>query len=393
VWSESVGGISLIVGGIIGGGIATTTPIPFAVGAASVRVPMITGMNLSGPSICTNAAVVGSIGDVWFGTVNPAVVIQRTADNLTTTVATVATPECFSQTSSTFRIEQNEFLSGSQGILGTPGPTFWASSITGTTSQPLIMEPNGAVAAAGTVYINPGQGNTLTNTTEQVVELVMPDAVNIIKMCISMTTSNASGGNYVATVRKNEAATALALTVALSTGIGIQCITSTVSYVGGDRFSVQIVNNNGAAATGAISSITLDARPTAANMTALIIYPKSGLALSASQTRFTSAYYNKALATTDALQAAPIPRAGTIRNLYCLQQTAPTNNATFTPYKQGVATALVATATAGAGANAVFSDTAHSAVFARDNWTSMEIITLGGTQVVSPGCIAGFYTT
>lgn len=384
-------------GGVIGGGLtAATLMVPFGVSASSSRPPVPVAMNLSGPASCVSStAVPGGTLAVWLGTVSPTATANRISDGQTVFSNLASTVECHQQLLKTFSVGPGEYLAGNNASLGTTNPTFWASSVTGTNSQPLGANIQGTVGIGLTGYTAPGQ-EVINTASENAIELVMPDSVDIVGMCITMSTSNGAGGNYVATLRKNEAATAMTFTVAASQGAGQTCDNAAahkISYVAGDRISIQIVNNNAAAVTGTIQYVMLDARPTAAGMTGIMVYPKTGLSLTASQTRYLPAYTKTALNATEGAVSSPVPRPMTIKNLYCFQQTAPTNNATFKIYNSGVASTLVATATSGAGANAVFSDTTHSSVFTGfgTEWTSIEIITGAVTQVVSPGCMAGIY--
>lgn len=397
----SSGTIGGFFGGILGNGSAGAAyGIGGSPAATNLRISLPTAAQITGPTVCLAAATPGFAAWAHTGTEGVTVgTAQLTAARDATVINNDDGVGCYGQENSLFNLSAGQIFSGiGEATTVANIGAVWTAQLKGTTSQPLFAGTStGTIAASGNVFTAPGQGRTnATNTTdERLMELPLPDAYTLTKICVTQSGNNAVGGTSTFVSRKNESSSGgLTVTKPLSGGIGRNCTTGTVSYAAGDLIAANMINNNAGAVTGALNHVSFDGTPGGTNQVGIIYFPKGNVVLTASQTRYTPMWSNEALNATEALQWGALPYSGVIKNLRCYVKTAPgTTTTTMTVWVNGLTTTLVASATVAAGSNVVVVDTTHSITYTKNQPITLEWITGSGTVPVISGCMAGVYSS
>jgi hypothetical protein len=216
-----------------------------------------------------------------------------------------------------------------------------------TSGQSPIFAAHGSQSTAGFTPL----GGAYFNATETTAQCVMPTAGAIDALYIGLSAAPGAGTSKIFTLRKNNADSALAVTIADAATTGSTVGTS-VSYVAGDIISVSVTVSGAAAASTA--QISLRWLPTTTGES-LLFHHYQG-ALSTSADRFTA--INGTTANSQATESnthAIAPVAFVVRKTYGLLSTAPGSgkSRTFTlmagaigaTSAQSLAAAVVDTAT------------------------------------------------
>ena len=124
----------------------------------------------------------------------------------------------------------------------------------------LSVQSNSGVAAGGTVNFNNFSVGSY-NASEAARSQQMSTNGTFYNLYVSTSTPQPSDGNFVLTVRKNGADTALAITIAANAAAGtFTNLSDTVSFVAGDKISVRGVNNSPLSPSATIQSLAVAIR-------------------------------------------------------------------------------------------------------------------------------------
>jgi hypothetical protein len=258
-------------------------------------------------------------------------------------------------------------------------------NLVGTSNTILGSFYNGTVPANGTRFIG---FSAVQSATETVTYTVMSQPYSISEFCVYTSTTNGAAGALTVTLRKNAGDTALVLTIPTIGGVGPWCTTGTaITGVAGDLLNWKLVNGDLSNVSGAIVNITAQDLPTAP-ATGQLTFGLGNSTLTSNQNNYAPPFSGVASTTTQVNTEVGLPRAVTIKNLYCRVNTCPgTNDATFTIQKNGVSTTLTVTALHTDSCPETVSDTTHSVSFAAgDTINLLENQPTSGTAAVSPSC-------
>ena len=287
-----------------------------------------------------------------------------------------------------------EFTRSASALTGaaTGGVEIFSAEVLGTTTQPLASWLNGGTVALSTTSYLPFSGILAQESTEGVAGVVIPWANGgTVSDLVGYTTgAQPASGALVGTLRVNAASPASGptFTVALSAAAGIYPdLTHTASVTQGQWIDVQMANA-ATAVSATLTGVTAALTP-AAPATGLLIFGVNGTATA-------SGYYSPYVGlenATETLMRGPIPRAGTIKNMYCIYTTPPgTNAGAVTLVKNGTPQSLsVAIPTTGSGVQ-IASDTiaGHAVTVAAYDQVDVEYTQTSGTKPVVGSCSAEF---
>lgn len=154
--------------------------------------------------------------------------------------------------------------SGRSGYSGYSGQSGY-SGFSGTATKCMLGEQMGTgtvctVAAATTNFTSLfGGGATGLSATEANKQIHMPYAGTMLNLRVWTTGAQPGAGNMVITVRKEGANTALTCTVAAGAAAGLfSDLVNSVAFAAGDKFTLQIVNNDAATTSATIGSFSLE---------------------------------------------------------------------------------------------------------------------------------------
>lgn len=209
-------------------------------------------------------------------------------------------------------------------------------NMVGTQNTLLGAYVGATIPASGTRFV--GFSNTL-QSTETTTQTVMATAYSISGFCVY--TSAGAAGNFVITLRKAAADTGLILTIPTSGALGVWCTTGTaVTGSAGDLLDWKLVNNDASNPTGSVINLIAQDAPTAP-ATGQLTFGLGSSTLTSNQNNYAPPFSGVATSTTQLNNEVGLPRAVTIKNLYCRANTCPgTNDASFTVQKNGVSTSL-----------------------------------------------------
>ena len=375
-------------GGIVGGQGGSSQMTMWSDQTTGVRATVTDDMSLTGPTVCFTTPATNTTSNYFHGYANTSGSLVDTYGPPTTIEGTDVAG-CKTQTTTTMPLTDGSYYQGNILALSDTG-TYWSAGIVGSTAQPLGVRFGGAGIGAGlTVYQGIGQGALTFNADEELKQLPVANALTLTKACVVHSGTQPATGTLVFTVRKNEAATAAVVTITAGLGQGRSCWEGSVAYAAGDTLSIEGVNN--ASTTSAVPQYVMLSTTPTAPMTAVLVFPKGGRTLTASQTRYTPMFINSALNATEANVWSGMPRAGTVKNLRCYVKTGPdTATTTAKVYKNGGATALTVSITVAGGNDYVVSDTSNSFTVVQNDSLSIEWITGTGAVPSISGCTAEF---
>ena len=293
---------------------------------------------------------------------------------------------------------------GAQSSPGSATLNSVSARILGTTSA-LLGNAFAAVTVGigSTVYTGFSMSGT-PGATEPPSEIVIPypGGATLRNFAVYMSTANGAGGSLVLTVRKGNGPggamgdTTVVATVPLSSAIGGVywdnfAVTGHSSVAAqGDRYSVRAINNNGAAISGAIQSISAELVPSGFAK-GPIFWGTNAIVLPAGGTIYGSPFTNKQDATeTNVYAGMPDPTVAV--NLVCYVTTAPlVHDEVVTLRKNGADSAITITIPVGFGAPGEVADyfaaTGHSVSFnSNDTYSLKYANAAGGTAAVISSC-------
>ena len=343
---------SSTVGGIIGGGFnnsglfAGTTASWFGNASTASNLVFPYSLYLGNFSTNVSTTIAANGTALWLITVLPSITVTGPAI-LTfppgTTAGTDVSRSSFVNPIPVSAWTTTEFTRSAAAITGaaTGGAYIFSAEVLGTTIQPLGVYMNTTVALSTTTYMGLAAGFT-QQSTEGNAGIVIPWANGGTVSDLVGYTSGAqpASGALVGTLRVNGATPGSppTFTVAVSAAAGIYPdLTHTASLTQGQWIDVQMANA-ATAVSGTVIGVTAALTP-AAPATGLLIFPVGTTAVA---NDYYAPYFLQASATETTVRG-PIPRAGTIKNLYCIYTSAPgTNAGAFTLVKNGTPTSLSA---------------------------------------------------
>jgi hypothetical protein len=247
----------------------------------------------------------------------------------------------------------------------------------------------GTTVAGTTEYWLFGYTAFEKNATESTREVIWRSAGTLSKLYVRLTANNTSTNGSI-TIRKNGAATALAVTVTAGSGaVVLEDTSDTVTVAAGDKLCIQTVSGGTGTFTMTMVSCIWDATT---NTTVRYVAKGYGLA-TASATQFLPIAGDRSGTTTSEPNVEnTIKTAGTIKNgSVNVTANARTNNTTFTVRDSRADTAMVITV--GSGVTGHREDTSNSLSYAVDDELDWELTTLTGTQTLTAQSFAVDYET
>jgi len=301
------------------------------------------------------------------------------------------------QSAASFQVMQSVTHNFSEsGIASSPTNSTLRSvswEVVGANAQPLgAVLQNNVVAGSSTVYTGPSQGAT-ANATEALMGVIIPYASTAKNLCIKTANSQPAGSTGLTlTLRKNgTTSTAVTVNIPASNVLGLYCdlfaaTGDSATFAAGDWMTWQLANASGSN-SAQISTISMELDPTGVGPTGMVVFGMGGETLASGAAGFFPGFVNVAANTTESQVRAAMPRAVTMKNLYCIYTTPPgTNPVVVTVMKNGAAPAsglTVSIPTTGAGTQTI-SDTTDTISYANlDNFDIQFNQTAGANPAIS----------
>lgn len=209
------------------------------------------------------------------------------------------------------------------------------------------------------------------NATEALRAQVVPHAMTVDQLRVTVTNAPGVAANYAFTLVKNGGDTGLTCTIGSdATMVSNQDLTHTVTLAAGDLISFKSAPFN---LPGSAGTVYWSIRQTATSLFGVI---GSNIAAPTSGTNYMSPQNRNLIASTDALGQMIMPTAGVFSNLYLNSRAAPGAGTswTVTMMLNGAAQTLSAAIADAATAN---NDTAHSITVAAGDTVSLKIVVAG----------------
>jgi len=204
---------------------------------------------------------------------------------------------------------------------------------------------------------------------------VIPHAMTLDNLMVTLTTTPGATGSYAFEIMKNGVASGVSVTIANPATTGTSA--TSISVAAGDYISMRCTPTGTPAATGIVYwSIRMDASTGYAVMGVNVGLP------SAAATNYQAPLARTLISATEATISQIVPVAGTFNNLYLRAGSAYTGAHAYTLFKNGVAQSLTATLTNPAGGGGA-SDTTNSVAVVAGDLVSLRIVTTG-TPVSTP---------
>lgn len=401
-WQSCSTPSTITVGGIMGGTAigntlnSSSVLPPWVSGASGTRNIMPFGAYFRNASVITTAA--STIGLLGFGFNGSSNGVTDTASDLgRITIANGAAAGTFSEHTGSrpYYVGQGMFtfiqVYTYSTSFSSPTMSGFSWDIIGSTSQPLgwINPGNAVIGASTTVFVSPSHGAS-PQATEAKAAVVIPYASTAKNLCVFMNTAQSSNNSVVITLRLTHAgstsSTALVTTIPLSGAAGTYCdSTDTVSIAAGDWITWQI-QNNANANSGQFGSIAMELVPSG-NATGMIVFGRDGISYNTTNAnQYAAPFTTSANQTTYNIAAAPMPRAVTAKNLYCIYTAVPANQATATLFKNTASTSLVATIPTTGSGTQIVSDLVNSVSFAQFDTFNLAFLQNGGGSATISSC-------
>jgi len=287
--------------------------------------------------------------------------------------------------------------------VGGPLLSSYTAEILGSTAQILGTNLNAATVGTGAIVYTSFSQSTTPSATETTVEVPVPWTLGgtAKNLCWYQSTANGAGGALTVTLRQGVGAagalgdTTLTQNSPLSMGLNnaycdyYATTSHSVALAQGDRITLGLVNGNASAASGAVEGFSMQVDPNGLANGWIIFGLNSSTLPNASATYLCPFTNRQTITITSA--SAGMPDARVAVNLIGYCTAAPgTEPATFTLYKNGSPTSIVATILTAFSAPGEISDlyasTGHSVAYA-----AKDIFTLKYNQLATgtaPTCTA-----